>query len=177
MAEDAASLAARRRLYDAAVATPGSSARELQAATGLPWSDTAEQLLRLEEAEHLVRARAGDQEFYFPSAIGPGEPGIRALARSTEARRLGVALLASPGADPEALAERLGIGPGAVATWLRPLERLGIAARRAGPGAERGYGIADRHRLGQLIAQGRSAGRGRLGDRSVEVWGEIFPPG
>lgn len=173
MPEDSASLALRRRVYEAIVAVPGVGAREVQRTTGATWGETTENLLRLEEGGHVQRERGAGQDFFFARAIPPGTRRVIDLGRSEVARRLVVAVLEHPGSTPAEIAATLGVAQGIVSIRVPALVDQGIL-NRSDSTASGGLEVADRKILAPFFVGARLGRTDRFLDRTVDSWAEIY---
>jgi predicted transcriptional regulator len=175
MVEDPLALATRRRLYEAVVATPGLSAREVQRASGTAWGETTYHLLRLEEAGHVQREHGSHQDFYFAAAVPLGDRTILRLARSETVRRILVVLLEVPDRTLEETAELSHASLSRTSIHLRRLVETalvesGVRERR------RTFRIGDRRRIAQVLVAHRHGYPDDYIDRLVDTWAEMFPP-
>lgn len=175
MVEDAATLEVRQRIYEAVVATPGLSAREVQRQAGATWGETSYHLLRLEEAGHVVREKGVGRDFYFPQGLPSGPRALRGLGSSPSVRRVLVTVLDRPELTADAIAEAAGLTVPRVSVLLRQLvavRLLEMLPDRSPPA----FRIRDRTRLGQVLAGAAGGRRDAFLDRFVATWAEMFPP-
>ncbi len=175
MAEGPDPHATRRRIYDAIVAHPGLSGADVRRLTGTDWGEASEQLRRLEEAGHVVRAAGESGEFYFARAVPDPPAAILSQARSPVPRRVVIALLEEPGLTLDGIVRRTGLRRPQVAQALRPLVETGLV-RPVGQGEDLGYAAGDPVGIGQLVARSRYGMFDRWIDGAASAGAEIFPP-
>jgi predicted transcriptional regulator len=174
MDEEPLALETRRRLYVAASATPGLSAREIQRAAGTAWGETTYHLERLERSGLLHRERGSHQDFYFAATVPLGERTLLRVARSAAVRRILVALLEHGELTLAEVTERTELSLTRVSIHLRRLLETGLVhgGRRD---RFRTFRLSDRDRTGRLLVAYRSGFGDALIDGLSDTWGEMFP--
>lgn len=175
MDEDPLALETRKRLYDAARAAPGQSAREIQRAAGTAWGETTYHLDRLEKSGLLNRERGPHQDFYFPATVPLGERTLLRQARSAAVRRILVDLLRVAELTLPEVAERNGLSLSRASIHLRRLLETGLV-RPGRRGRLRTFAISDPERTARILVAYRTGYADAWVDRLVDAWGELFPP-
>ncbi|MGQ9583532.1 MAG: winged helix-turn-helix transcriptional regulator [Thermoplasmatota archaeon] len=168
-------VAARRKLYEFVLLSPGCHMREIQRRLEIPLGTLEYHLKYLVEREYLsVREEGGYKRYYPVGTIRGMDKGILSLLRQDVPRRIVMYLLLHPGSKFGELAARFDIAPSTLSFHLAKLLRAGIVSRTRA-GRESTYRVENEHEVARVLIAHRRSFLDALVDSFVGTWTQLHP--